>query len=398
MERTPLYAKQPILNTDLCTTGYELLFRPTQQLGVINGNAATASVFLNALTLYDPYLLDTSLSLYLNCTFDWLRSDIPLERENLVLEVLETVENTNELIPALTAAKERGFKIALDDFHLSLDTRALLSIADIVKVDVQSMSEGELQKLVRQLELTKGFNGQLLAEKVERYEEYELCKGLGFTLFQGYFFARPEVIEGVKLQSSIVSASNLLVELSKPEPSISELEDWLKKDVILTARILALVNNSHLSAGKEIESIRHAVVLLGLDRLAKVLSIVIMTELTEQPDELVRQAIVTAFAMENIAIEHQVLSPGLWFLIGFFSKLDVLFGLSFDDIFKQIPVAEEIKNSVQHRNTEAARFLSLVESLIIGDWDCLNGNEELEQIVFNCLLKAEQEYLTYCAS
>ena len=398
MKRIPLYAKQPILNTDLCTIGYELLFRPTQKLDVINGNAATASVVLNALTMYDPYLLDTNLSLYLNCTFDWLKTDIPLDRDNLVLEVLETVENTSELLPALTSAKARGFKIALDDFHLNLDTRNLLSIADVVKVDIQALEESEVTKLVFQLGKNKDFKGRLLAEKVESYSEYKLCKELGFTLFQGYFFARPEVIEGVKLQSNIVSASNLLIELSKPEPSFDELEAWLKNDVALTARILALVNNSNYCAGKEIESIRHAVVLLGLDRLAKVLSIVIMAELTDHPDELVRQAIVTAFTMEKIAVEKRLTTPGLWFLIGFFSKLNVFFGMSFDDIFKQIHVAEEIKNSVQYRNTEAARYLSMVESLIVGDWGCLNGHEKLEQVLFSCLLRAEQEFLTYCAT
>jgi EAL and modified HD-GYP domain-containing signal transduction protein len=388
MQPPAIYAKQPIFNQQLNVVGYELLFRPTETFNMVGGDQATAQVLLNTFTGDDPIIENEELAIYINCTNSWLQSGIPIDRPNVVLEVLETIENSSELISPITKLKQQGYKIALDDFDLSLDSAKLLPISDIVKVDVLGLSKPAVIELVETLKP----NGQLLlAEKVESHEHYLWCKELGFDLFQGYFFSKPESKVGVVVKPPKLTTIQLLSELQTSEPVIENIVDILETDTILTTKLLKLVNSGKYVQVKRVNSVKDAVLLLGLAKLKKMIAMIALTDLTNKPHELMRLCLTIAHTMENYAEYKNTEDHDEWFFIGFLSKIDAQFDQPLPIILDSLPIKAEVKDSILYRKSAAGKTLSMIEKIIEADWDSLSNSGSTEHDIFRALLHAEQQ-------
>ena len=192
-----LVARQPIFDRELQVTSYELLFRDDGDNRAVIGDddAATSQVLLGAFTEIGLKELVGERQAYLNVSTRFVVEGyaLPLPHDQLVLELLERAEVTDELVAAITGLRRDGYTIALDDFVLSEETRPLLALADVVKVDVLETPRTELPRVVAEL---RAFGAKLLAEKVETHEDFEFCHELGFDLFQGYFLCKPRWCAG----------------------------------------------------------------------------------------------------------------------------------------------------------------------------------------------------------
>ena len=193
--------RQPILSPKLKTIGYEVLYRNCQigQAIFQDEGVATATVLLNTyLDIGLEHVVGSHLA-FLNIPQQFLleRFCEALPKNRVVLEILENVQPTPQVIEALTSLSQQGYTIALDDFVYDECYKPFLELADIVKVDVLGKSEEQLHQEVSQL---RNSRTRLLAEKVETHEMYELCKKLGFYYFQGFFFYRPDIIQGRKFR------------------------------------------------------------------------------------------------------------------------------------------------------------------------------------------------------
>jgi EAL and modified HD-GYP domain-containing signal transduction protein len=383
-----IYAKQPIFNQQLNVIGYELLFRPTETFNSVGGDQATAQVLLNTFTGDDPIIENEELAIYINCTTSWLKSGLPIDRPNVVLEVLETVKNSAELISPISQLKEQGYKIALDDFDLSLDSAKLLPISDIIKIDVLGLSKSAVMELVEALKPNRQI---LLAEKVESHEHYLWCKELGFDLFQGYFFSKPESKVGVVVKPPKLTTIQLLSELQTSEPIIENIVDILETDTILTTKVLKLVNSGKYVQVKRVNSVKDAVLLLGLAKLKKLIAMIALTDLTNKPHELMRLCLVIAHTMENYAEYKNIADHDEWFFIGFLSKIDAQFDQPLPIILESLPIKAEVKDSILYRKSPAGKTLSLIEKIIEADWENIPNSESTEYDIFRALLNAEQQ-------
>src|SRR4051794_4898390 len=197
-----LFARQPICDARQKVVGYELLFRGERGLdgSVLDDRAATAQVLLSA---FGDVGLDATVGTaraYLNVSAEFLleADPLPFGPERVVLELLEHSDPTPALLARLDALRAEGYTIALDDFALTFELVALAQRADIIKVDVRA---GGVAEAVRQAELLRRFGATLLAEKVEDDAEQAACAAAGFELFQGWWFCRPEIVEGLSLSS-----------------------------------------------------------------------------------------------------------------------------------------------------------------------------------------------------
>jgi c-di-GMP-related signal transduction protein len=261
--------RQPILNRREEVVAYELLFRSagSQVALVEDASQATASVIVNTLAGFGLENILGDHKGFLNLELDLLMNDSLniLPKGQIVLELLETLTVTPDLIKRCHYLKENGFTLALDDHAYDPAYHELYQIAEIVKVDLlQSPAEG-LEEMVKQF---SRYPLQLLAEKVETQEQYRQCLDLGFDLFQGYFFAKPSIMEQKRLADSGSSLMNLMLLLNE-DAEMVEIEQLISRNAGLTSNLLMLGNSIGSCTLDKIETVRNAISILGRQQVKR---------------------------------------------------------------------------------------------------------------------------------
>ena len=279
-------ARQPILNSDKQTVGYELLFRdgPKNTFPEVDPEQATSRLlsdhFLN--THYET--LGDKLG-FVNFPYQSLLNRVPtlFPSENFVVEILEDCPPTEELLDAIKDMAAKGYTIALDDFIPNKEWRPFLPYVSLIKFDIRLVPIEKAHIFMKRL---KGSNIRFLAEKVETYEEFEQAKEAGFEYFQGYFFSKPEMISKKALEPSFMTVIQLLTEISKQDIDYNAIESLISKDLSLSYKLLTFVNSSAI-VQTQIQSFHQALVYLGEDKLRKFISLVSLASTQDsKPDYL----------------------------------------------------------------------------------------------------------------
>lgn len=368
-ELLPLLARQPIFNRSMKVVGYELLCRSSDinRAEFDNPDSASSQVLLNTFTELSLESVVGKQKAYINFTRALLTTPPPFDRRQLVLEVLEDQQVDRDLLDCLEQLKAQGYTIALDDFQLSEQTRPLLDYADIVKLDVLQLDEPALSNHIEHLR-PRGHT--LLAEKVETYEMLERCKTLGFDLFQGYFLARPKILKGRKITESKQAVLRLLAALHDPEVSITEVEQFLSQDPILSYKLLRLVNSAAFALPRTIESLRQAITLLGLDIIKNWVNLLAMANLGEKPRELSVAALTRARMCEKLGeIIHSSRREDAFFTVGLLSTLDAFMDAPLDVLLGNLSLSTELREALLHHTGREGKVLSTVACYEQGEWD-----------------------------
>jgi EAL and modified HD-GYP domain-containing signal transduction protein len=359
-----LLARQPIFNNELEPIAYELLFRSTNDnnSGVteLNGDVATSQVINHTfIGLGIERVLGDKLG-FINLTRAFLVGDIPLPFDNtrLVLEILEDIVIDDDIIAGVKTLVERGFTIALDDFIYHEDLKPLINLAQIIKIDLLALSEQELSEHVK---ILKTNNVQLLAEKVETKEQYELCKQLGFDYYQGYFFCKPSIIDGKPLPDNKIAALRILNGLQNKNISINEVETLVSQDVSISFKLLRCLNSAAFSLPKKVESLRQGVIYLGLETIKSWATIIAFSDLPSTTSELMTTALVRAKMAELLAKSFNC-SPDTAFLTGLFSPLDAMLSKPIAEILESLPMDEQVKLALEQYEGPLGELLQFIIS------------------------------------
>ena len=363
-----LLARQPIYTRDMEVHAYELLYRGSddEHADVRDGDLATSQVLVNALLEIGLDELVGDRPAYINCTAHYLLEGLPapMAPAQVVLEVLEDVIPDGDLLAAITNLREQGYTIVLDDFIYDESKRALVELADVVKLDVLAIPDDQLALQHQRL---RAFGVKLLAEKVETQEEFERCKRLGFDYFQGYFFCRPRVIKGSHTPSSKMAIMRLLARLQDPALEFHELEELISHDVSLSYRIMRYVRSAHFGLGARVESIHQSVNLLGLERIKTWVAILAMAGIDDKPYELMLTALVRGRMAELLA-PSAALSANSAFTVGLFSILDALMDMPLPRVLGNLPLADEVNTALLEHGGDLGELLELVLAYEQGDW------------------------------
>lgn len=363
-------ARQPIYDRRLKVYAYELLHRAGSDhnhADVTDGDDATSQVLITALMEIGlPELVGQSRA-FVNLTRQHILNGLPptLAQDNVVLEVLEDIAPDQELIGALINLKAADYTIALDDFIYHESKHALVELADIIKIDVLDLQGRTLADHVTQLRPT---GVKLLAEKVETPAEFDACKALGFDYFQGYFFCKPNIVKGKRTQTSRIAIMQLLTKLQDPNLDFDELQKLVSQDLSLSYRILRYINSAHFSLGKKIESMRHAIILLGINTIKTWVNILAMSSIDDKPYELILIALIRARMCETLAA-NTPLSVQNAFTVGLFSALEAFIDKPLAEILATLPLADELHNALLDHSGELGQLLSLVLNYERGQWD-----------------------------
>ncbi|MGM0476051.1 MAG: EAL and HDOD domain-containing protein, partial [Pseudomonadota bacterium] len=368
-----MVGRQPIYDRKMKVRAYELLFREAgaTQANVIDGNRATSQVLYNTFVEIGIDTIVGEHMAFVNLTPAFLFGEYPLPASSgsLVLEILEDIDPTPDLVDAVRDLRKRGYIIALDDFVYSPHLEPLVRLAHIIKIDITQMDGDGLAEHVERLRQT---GRKLLAEKVETHAEYEYCRSLGFDLYQGYFFCKPNIVKGRQLPANRLAMLELLNALQRDDIDSRELEGLISQDVTLSYRMLRLINSAAFGMKRPIDSIKAALLLLGLDTVRNWASLLALSNVDDKPLELVRTSAVRARMAERLGPEvDDTIGRGTYFTIGLFSTLDALMDRPMAAILEELPLSPTITAALLEDDGPGGAVLQMVRAYEQGQWTTL---------------------------
>lgn len=373
-------ARQPILDLQGRVHGYELLFRSgPEEVFRGDGDVATRTMLDNSV-VFGLEKLTGGLPAFVNCTADALTGRLVqvLPSSMTVLEILENLEPTKVLIDACRALKASGFRLALDDFTWAPEFEPLVALADYVKVDFILTRSEERKALVARL---RSHAVALIAEKIETQKDYKQACAEGFTLFQGFYFCRPELLENRKVPVNRLSYLEILQLLRHDTIDLKKLTQLVKRDAALTYRLLRLANSPLSAIRQEVRSVQAALVMVGEENFRRIATLAITSELNAgQPTEILRMSFVRGRFCE-LAAESSGLDPTEQYLLGMLSLLPAMLRLPMEKLSPALALREEIRRALLGADTPERVLLSWMESQERGDWtacDALAGANRLD--------------------
>ena len=325
--------------------GYELLYRANaiNKANIIDADQASCETILNSFMHIGIDTIVGSAMAFINLPREFVVNDTltPMFKDQTVLELHESIQGDDEVVNGLRRLKKAGYRIALDDFVYRRELVPLIELADYIKIDIRAMSPSELEHQITRI---KPFDAKLVAEKVETHEAYQDCFDLGFEYFQGFFFCYPMMLTQKTLPSNKLVVLNLLNKLHDPATDSDELESILIQDIALSYKLLRYINSAAFALRREVDSIKDAIVLLGMDNLKNWLSLILMSRIIDsKPTELIKTGMVRGKMCQSLAemthpkIKHQM------FTIGLFSVLDALMDQPLVELLDNIILSTPIK-------------------------------------------------------
>ncbi len=366
-----LVARQPIYGPAMAVIAYELLY---QEAGASTPMPAAASTRDVALKVVADAALEIGLDrlagglpVHINYPRELLLAESPISMhpERVVIEWVEDIPSSPALIAGIQALRARGHRIALDDYSPRLNDPALLDVVDIVKIDVAQQTRAELAQLVPGL-IRRGLT--LIAEEVETVEQFEHCLQIGFQGFQGDFLHRPQTVKAQRMPSSRLATLRLISALQNENYSLREVESLVSQDLSISYRVLRCINSSYYNLPRKVESIRQAIVILGLDNLRQLATLVSMQGFDNRPVSLFVTAMTRARMCEQLARLAGVRDTGPYFITGLFSLLDVLAGVPIAELLDELPLAPAVERALVAQEGDIGTALKCARAYERASW------------------------------
>lgn len=363
-------ARQPILGANKAVYGYELIDR--SRLSGEHNPARDAQLLFNVLSMADFDQLASRKTLFVKCSHDNLTGghlDL-LTPERAVLEIppmpLAQVDQIAQRVPILQEMCERGFRLAFEFSVLTKAYEPWLPLASYIKFDLSLLKSKAIEAFV-QLARSRT-NAKLIADKVDTRQQHALVEALGVPLFQGNWFEEPVVIAGNSIRPTQASALKLL-DLVRQHATTAEIEEVLKLDPTLSFNLLRFINSAGFGLRTEVSSFKHAVMLLGLNRLFKWAALLMTTTANrDTPPAVGTTAVVRGRLMELLAQEK--LPPeesDNAFVTGVFSLLDSMLGMPLAEALATVNLPPVVTDALLHRRGALAPYLALTEACESGD-------------------------------
>lgn len=361
-------ARQSILNRNQELYAFELLFRSgdSNAARITDGTRATATVMQHVLNEFGLDAVLGKFKGFINLDETMILSDLIelLPKDRVVLEVLETVPLTDRIVKRLTDLKAQGFSLALDDvIGLPPELERVLNSIDIVKVDIQQLSMDAVATMVATL---KQRGVQLLAEKVDDRAQVQACLDMGFELFQGYYFAKPQLITGKRLSPAEATIMRLLG-LLVSDAETDELEALLKQEPGLTMNLLRMTNSIGAGTRHRISSVASALMVLGRRQLLRWLQLLLYSASSgssQLPSALMQLAAARGRMMELLAAKWKDNSlADRAFMTGIMSLMETLLSTPLADILAPLPVAEDVRDALLKRTGRLGGLLDVVQAI-----------------------------------
>ena len=363
--------RQPIYNRNLEIFAYELMSRTSRsgkdEYASKDDDISSSRLILGAfLDIGIEKLVNNNIA-FVRLTEHILRSNLfpPLSTQNIILKIPGHINVDTEVIEGTHQLRKRGYKLAIDNYLFHQHLQPLAEFAHIIDINIQQLDADQLRSHVKKLRKNHPI---LLADHVNTYDEYEDSRDSGFDYIQGYFLSRPKVIAGSRMSNNQMTIMNLLSVLHNPETDIDTIDDVISKDVALSYKIFKLINSAFFARANEIESIRHAIVMLGRKQLCSWASMMALTGLDEKPQEQLRIAMARAKNCELLAEHAGLTALDSFFTVGMFSALDLLMDQSLENLITPLPLTDTIIGALLNREGKFGEALNCTLAQETSDW------------------------------
>jgi len=384
-----LVARQPIYGPATTVMAYELLYgkSPAASGAALDTRHMTLKMVADAALEIGLDRLAGGLPVHINYPRELLVGPTApsLHAERVVIEVVEEVPNDQELVEGIRALRARGHHIALDDYAAKRNTPALLDLVDIVKINVSQDSPEALARIVPEL-IRRGL--RLIAQDVRTIEQFERCLEIGFEGFQGDFLQRPQTFLQQRVPSSRLATLRLVAALQNEDYSVEEVEQLLSQDVSMSYRVLRCINSSYYNLPRQVDSIRHAVVILGLESLRQLCTLVALQGFDDRPPSLFVTAMARGRMCEQLGRLGGATDAGAYFITGLFSMLDVLTGMPIARLTEELPLAPKVVRALVAEEGDIGAALKCARAYERAAWECSVYGSLSEHMVRAAYLEA----------
>lgn len=363
-------ARQPIYNSDKSLFGYELLYRDSDKncYSNINEDKATRELTYNVLSEFDFYSLTNEKYGFINFTKESLMSELPLffNPNNIIIEILENVDLDQSLIDRILFLKEKNYKFALDDFIDDGTYDAIVPYIDIIKVEYSLLDEEKRKNIAK-----KYRNKKLLAERIETQNDYNNAIDDGYTLFQGYYFSKPIMISKVSINIGASTYIRLWKEISKANPSFDSLADIIKIDAGVTYKLLALMNTPIYYRIGKINSIKQALVRLGINETKKWILLLFLRDVSNTDnDEFAKVSLIRAIFMEKLIskLGYSNMSNDAY-MVGLLSMIDNTLEQDILDVLDTLELSNNTKMALINKEGILYEILECIKEYELSNWN-----------------------------
>lgn len=388
-------ARQPIFNMNESLYGYELLYRNGEgnYFPEVDADMATIDVLTHSFLTIGINEIAGDKLCFINFTENLLDKEVlkKFPANRIVVEILENITITPHLIEQIRQIKAMGFLLALDDFVLKKNVLyydKLFKLINFIKIDFLSTTEEE-RKTVEKMVKNKFPNIVLLAEKVETRADFYEAKAAGYKLFQGYFFAKPEIIKATDIPANLMQYIKLINLLRKDEASLDEIALEIERDVSLTFKVLKMVNSPVARSRSKIRSIKQGVLMLGLEEINHWLHVLLLREIHQSYNgdglAIVEASLFRAKFCELLAKKKCLTNSSEYLLVGMFSLMDTILHKKMEQLVKELPLSDDVAGTLVGSNTEMKPFLDLTIAYDEVRWDDMHDGAINLNIDFSTL-------------
>ncbi|MEW6446238.1 MAG: EAL and HDOD domain-containing protein [Pseudomonadota bacterium] len=367
-------ARQAVYDRNMQVIGYELLFRGTHAgtAGIKDEHMASSQVIINTFINIGLERLVGSGRAFINLPPDYIvnADELPMTPEQLVLDLPGDFDPVPERLAALRRMRERGYSIAFDLRDYRPELKPMLELADMVRLDIRTMTEEGIHKLVQAL---SPYQLRLFASKIETHEQFEAARKAGFEFFQGFFFSRPNLIRDRTVQANQLILLRILERLQDENASTETLERLIVQDATLTYKLLRYINSASYAMRRQIDSVREALTLVGTQTVRNWASLILLSRLNaNKPNELLKIALIRARMGETLARHFGIQDPAQMFTVGLFSTLDALLDVPMVELLDTIALNTSIKLALLDHEGPMGQLLSMMQAYELGDWGVLD--------------------------
>ncbi|MFT6529713.1 MAG: EAL and modified HD-GYP domain-containing signal transduction protein [Psychrosphaera sp.] len=369
-------ARQPILNINEETIGFELLFRDSlnNSFPHIDPNEATSKIITqNQLILGLEQICQNKLA-FVNFHELSLLNKTPtaLNKDTTIIEILEDVTVTDDLVAVCKELFEEGYKLALDDHDFNEKWEVLYPYTEIIKVDISQLNIIQISKFSRKLKATYP-NIILLGERVETEHQLRMLKELGFTLFQGFFYAQPEMVEQTGLSTDKIKLLKLISLMANAEVTFDQVASIIEKEASISFALLRYISSTAFAAGKDVTTVKHALTYLGFEEIKKFVALIALANLGAHTNpELHNMAILRSKFCEFLEDLNNENGPvPRAYLTGLLSLISPIINIPIESIVPKLPIDKTMKIALLHRKGSLGLYLMICEAYEIGDWDVI---------------------------
>ena len=375
--------RQAIYNTVFNVAGYELLYRRNEQTGAaglgMDGDEMTKSVLLDAVNVFGIKNLTNGLPAYINFTRNLIMDDFAylFDPNDIVVEVPAEVFVNDALVSKLSGLQRAGYQLSLNSYNEQngrIKFDRIINSFDVIRLNIAGKNRLQVKDLLQRLRFSRT---QLLAERVETEAEFEMVQALKFTLFQGYYFERPDTVSK-QVPLTATPYGKLVAELMKPYPNFEMCCRIVETDSMLAHLFLRKALKVRYNRENIPAEIRRGMTLMGLEGLRQWTSAQFLKQVnTANSDELARKAFLRGRFVERLVQNSETsIAKEQGFFMGMLSLLDQVTGTSIDGILEDLTLAPGAEAAL--RGTEKNEYAAFLE--YAKDYEMASGTVQFPNI------------------